>query len=154
MYISLYLQILNKLKSLFVELQNRFALNISDKKDGGDILFHLNPRPAECICIRNSFIGGNWGEEEKWLPDFPFTNGKSFTLKIEVTKDAFRTLVNGKMFVDFKHRTDFRKGKFLVLREGADYYDVTHQQRAVSCCFFYLFIFWRVNELRKTIRDR
>ncbi|XP_052697514.1 uncharacterized protein LOC128175728 [Crassostrea angulata] len=108
-----------------------FAINISDKKEGGDILLHLKPRPTEGICVRNSFIGGNWGEEEKWQPDFPFTNGKSFTLKIEVTKDAFRTLVNGKMFADFKHRTDLRKGKFLVLREGAEYSAVTYQQRTL-----------------------
>lgn len=62
------------------------------------------------------------------------------SMKIEVTKDAFRTVVNGKMFVDFKHRTDFRKGKFLVLREGADYYDVIHQQRAVSSLYLFIYI--------------
>lgn len=114
-------------------------------------MLHLKPRPTEGICVRNSFIGGNWGEEEKWQPDFPFTNGKSFTLKIEVTKDAFRTLVNGKMFADFKHRTDLKKGKFLVLREGAEYSAVTYQHRTVSFLSFYVFM--GVNELETTFRD-
>lgn len=107
----------------------QFAINISDKKEDGDILLHLNPRPSEGICVRNALIGGNWGDEEKWQPYFPFPNGKYFTLMIEVTNDAFRTMVNGKPFVNFTHRTDFRKGKFLVLREGAVYYDVIYQNR-------------------------
>lgn len=99
----------------------------------------MNPRPAEGICVRNALISGNWGDEEKWQPYFPFPNGKYFTLKIEVTNDAFRTLVSGKPFVDFSHRTDFRKGKFLVLREGAEYYDVIYQSRPVN--FIHLFIY-------------
>nr|XP_022330659.1 uncharacterized protein LOC111128968 [Crassostrea virginica] len=108
-----------------------FSINFSatPRMGEGDILFHLNPRPSEGVCIRNALLNGSWGAEEKWQPYFPFDDGRSFSVKIEVTKDAFRTFVNGRPFVDFLHRTDFRAGKYLILREGAEYYDVIFQSK-------------------------
>lgn len=114
--------------------QCRFSINFSatPRMGEGDILFHLNPRPSEGVCIRNALLNGSWGAEEKWQPYFPFDDGRSFSVKIEVTNDAFRTFVNGRPFVDFLHRTDFRAGKYLILREGAEYYDVIFQSKPVS----------------------
>lgn len=45
---------------------------------------------------------------------------------IEVINDVFRIMVNGKFFVNFIYRIDFRKGKFFVLWEGVVYYDVIY----------------------------
>lgn len=114
--------------------QCRFSINFSatPRMGEGDILFHLNPRPSEGVCIRNALLNGSWGAEEKWQPYFPFDDGRSFSIKIEVTNDAFRTFVNGRPFVDFLHRADFRAGKYLILREGAEYYDVIFQSKPVS----------------------
>lgn len=43
-----------------------------------DIAFHLNPRVKEGIVIRNSMIGGNWGQEERELSMNPFMEGQYF----------------------------------------------------------------------------
>lgn len=98
----------------------------------GDIVFHFNPRPSERVCARNALVGGVWGAEERWQPYFPFDDGRSFSMKIEVTKEMFKTYVNGRHFVDFSHRIDFRKGKYLILGDGTEYYDVIFQDKPVS----------------------
>ncbi len=43
-----------------------------------DILFHMNPRVREGIVVRNSMIGGNWGQEDRELSLNPFMEGQYF----------------------------------------------------------------------------
>lgn len=43
-----------------------------------DIAFHMNPRVREGIVIRNSMIGGNWGQEDRELSLNPFMEGQYF----------------------------------------------------------------------------
>ncbi|MGH0166941.1 UNVERIFIED_CONTAM: hypothetical protein FKN15_051830 [Acipenser sinensis] len=43
-----------------------------------DIVFHLNPRILENVVVRNSFIGGSWGQEEMELEFNPFQAGQYF----------------------------------------------------------------------------
>uniref|UniRef100_A0A3Q3QJ42 Galectin n=1 Tax=Monopterus albus TaxID=43700 RepID=A0A3Q3QJ42_MONAL len=43
-----------------------------------DIAFHLNPRVREGIVVRNSMIGGRWGQEERELGMNPFMEGQYF----------------------------------------------------------------------------
>ncbi|XP_062597630.1 galectin-4-like [Saccostrea cucullata] len=110
-----------------------FSINISStpKMGDGDIILHFNARLPERVCVRNALINGSWGAEEKDQPFFPFYDGRSFTFIIEVTDDAFRIYVNGRHFVNFSHRTGYRKGNYLILREGAEYYDVIFQDKPI-----------------------
>ncbi|XP_035766116.1 galectin-4-like [Neolamprologus brichardi] len=43
-----------------------------------DIAFHINPRVKEGIVVRNSMIGGNWGQEEREMSMNPFMEGQYF----------------------------------------------------------------------------
>lgn len=43
-----------------------------------DIAFHMNPRVREGIVVRNSMIGGNWGQEEREMSMNPFMEGQYF----------------------------------------------------------------------------
>lgn len=43
-----------------------------------DIAFHMNPRVREGMVVRNSMIGGNWGQEERELSLNPFMEGQYF----------------------------------------------------------------------------
>uniref|UniRef100_A0A673BT99 Galectin n=1 Tax=Sphaeramia orbicularis TaxID=375764 RepID=A0A673BT99_9TELE len=43
-----------------------------------DIAFHMNPRVREGIVVRNSMIGGDWGQEERELSFNPFMEGQYF----------------------------------------------------------------------------
>lgn len=55
----------------------RFALNFV-VGFSRDIAFHLNPRIREGLVIRNSRIGGMWGQEEIELGINPFMEGQYF----------------------------------------------------------------------------
>lgn len=70
-------------------------------------------------------------DEERDQPHFPFDEGRSFTLRIEVADEGFRTYVNGKPYVNFSHRLDLGNVHYLYLTEGAEFYDISYQDRYV-----------------------
>lgn len=70
-------------------------------------------------------------DEERDQPHFPFDEGRSFTLRIEVAEEGFRTYVNGKPYVNFSHRLDLGNVHYLYLTEGAEFYDISYQDRYV-----------------------
>lgn len=111
----------------------RFAINLQQNPEpcDGEVAFHFNPRPGEQQCVRNSFDGGSWMDEERDQPHFPFDEGRSFTLRIEVAEEGFRTYVNGKPYVNFSHRLDLGNVHYLYLTEGAEFYDISYQDRYV-----------------------
>lgn len=43
-----------------------------------NVALHLNPRIKSGAFIRNSYLGGSWGQEERELPFFPFSSGEYF----------------------------------------------------------------------------
>lgn len=43
-----------------------------------DIAFHMNPRVREGIVVRNSMIGGSWGQEDREISMNPFMEGQYF----------------------------------------------------------------------------
>ena len=103
-----------------------------EAEDGGDILFHFNPRQEDSVVVRNTLSGGEWGGEERDQPNFPFGKGSNFLLRIEVTEDGYHTYVNGKPFINYGHRVDPARGRFLQLGVGAEYYNVQFQDKYVS----------------------
>ncbi|XP_041352679.1 32 kDa beta-galactoside-binding lectin-like isoform X2 [Gigantopelta aegis] len=104
-----------------------FSLNLKYGDDSeSDIAFHFNPRTTQNEVIRNSFAG-DWQDEEKHQPDFPFWEGRTFQLRIYVTPDEYKVMVNGQDFIDYNHRMPFEQVRFLELNEEAEYHDVTIQ---------------------------
>ncbi|KAG2469013.1 LEG4 protein, partial [Polypterus senegalus] len=82
---------------------NRFHINFKVSYSG-DIVFHLNPRFTEFIVVRNSFLGGCWGREEKELEFNPFQPGQYFDMSIRSGNQRFKVYVNGQHLCSFNHR--------------------------------------------------
>ncbi|CAB1416303.1 unnamed protein product [Pleuronectes platessa] len=72
-----------------------------------DLAFHFNPRfndYGKKVLVRNSFIGGSWGKEEREVKHFPFVPGQAFEIKIMCTNTEFKVAVNNSHLLEYKHR--------------------------------------------------
>uniref|UniRef100_A0A4W6CPY6 Galectin n=1 Tax=Lates calcarifer TaxID=8187 RepID=A0A4W6CPY6_LATCA len=69
-----------------------------------DIALHINPRVREGIVVRNSEIGGSWGQEDRELSLNPFMEGQYFDMSIRCGNQRFKVFVNGQHLFDFVHR--------------------------------------------------
>lgn len=69
-----------------------------------DIVFHMNPRVREGVVVRNSMLGGSWGQEERELSMCPFMEGQYFDMSIRCGNQRFKVFVNGQFLFDFFHR--------------------------------------------------
>lgn len=109
----------------------RFIINLQEDEEGGsdNVAFHFNPRNDGDYVVRNTRVDGSWQHEEREAPYFPFNQGMKFVIKIEVAQDGFRVHVNGRHFIDYEHRMDLGRINYLYLSSGAEYYDVTFQNK-------------------------
>ncbi|XP_066559886.1 galectin-4-like isoform X2 [Amia ocellicauda] len=82
---------------------NRFHLNFMV---GGsrDVAFHLNPRIREGMVVRNSYMGGCWGNEESNLDCNPFQEGQYFEISVRCGNWRYKVFVNGQRLCEFAHR--------------------------------------------------
>lgn len=72
------------------------------KNSNKDIVFHFNPRLRQNYAVRNSRLGGRWGEEETIsLTNFPFVRGEEFVIVVFVTRKQFMVAVNGHHFCSY-----------------------------------------------------
>ncbi|XP_028818436.1 galectin-4-like [Denticeps clupeoides] len=96
---------------------NRFCINFIV---GGtrDIAFHLNPRILEGIVVRNSQLGGLWGQEEQEIFFNPFQEGQYFDLSIRCGNWRFKVYVNGQHMCNFIHRYQQFTQIDMILIEG------------------------------------
>lgn len=69
----------------------------------GDIAFHLNPRIGDSV-VRNTYMNGSWGSEERKLAYNPFGPGQFFDLSIRCGMDRFKVFANGQHLFDYSHR--------------------------------------------------
>ncbi|KAM9733859.1 galectin-4-like isoform 2-T2 [Menidia menidia] len=69
-----------------------------------DIAFHMNPRLREGAVVRNSRVGGRWGQEDRELGSSPFMEGQYFDMSIRCGNQRFKVFVNGQHLLDFFHR--------------------------------------------------
>uniref|UniRef100_A0A3Q3MR54 Galectin n=1 Tax=Labrus bergylta TaxID=56723 RepID=A0A3Q3MR54_9LABR len=94
---------------------NRMSINFMVSRSR-DVAFHMNPRVREGIVVRNSKIGGNWGQEDRELSMNPFKEGQYFDvsstdistlvsqMSIRCGNQRFKVFVNGQHLFDFFHR--------------------------------------------------
>lgn len=72
-------------------LLDRFAVNLCcGEDDDCDIAYHFNPRLQENCSIRNTFSGGEWQNEERDQPCFPFEKKETCEIAINIQPDRFR----------------------------------------------------------------
>ncbi|XP_027711256.1 galectin-4 isoform X2 [Vombatus ursinus] len=69
-----------------------------------DVALHINPRLSEGAVVRNSYLGGKWGKEERNATFNPFTRGQYFDLSIRCGHDRFKVFANGQHVFDYPHR--------------------------------------------------
>ncbi|XP_061683291.1 galectin-4-like [Syngnathoides biaculeatus] len=85
------------------ERANRFSINFLASRCG-DIALHINPRVSDSVVVRNSMIGGRWGQEERQLAANPFKAGQYFDLSIRCAGDRFKVFIDGQPLFDYNHR--------------------------------------------------
>uniref|UniRef100_UPI000D2F9AAB galectin-4-like n=1 Tax=Maylandia zebra TaxID=106582 RepID=UPI000D2F9AAB len=83
-------------KSTHCRLRIKFLVSRSR-----DVAFHIHPRFREGIVVRNSMIGGNWGQEEREMSMNPFMEGQYFDMSIRCGNQRFKVFVNGQHLFDF-----------------------------------------------------
>ncbi|XP_064157153.1 uncharacterized protein LOC135235529 isoform X4 [Anguilla rostrata] len=82
---------------------DRFAINFN-VSSSGDLAFHFNPRMNDGSVVRNSYLRGNWGSEERDVKFNPFQRGRYFQILIRCGKQQFMVFVNGKHMFNYYHR--------------------------------------------------
>ncbi|KAK2490749.1 hypothetical protein MC885_013935 [Smutsia gigantea] len=109
----------------------------------GDLALHINPRPLEGVLVRNSYLNGSWGSEERKISYNPFGPGQFFDvslgslppfppkpvsapwpqaalslqLSVRCGIDRFKVFANGQHLFDFSHRLSaFQKVDMLEIQ--------------------------------------
>jgi hypothetical protein len=82
--------------------KGNFAINLLGQN--GDVLFHFNPRFSEKAVVRNSSLGGQWGNEER-EGAFPFKKEIGTDIVIAIEPYSIQIFVDNKRYSTFAHRT-------------------------------------------------
>ncbi|XP_038151602.1 galectin-8-like [Cyprinodon tularosa] len=80
-----------------------FSVNLCNSQTE-NVALHLNPRMKSGVFIRNSYLDGSWGQEERELPFFPFSAGEYFEILLLCQPHQFKLAVNGSHLLEFRHR--------------------------------------------------
>ncbi|XP_073454840.1 galectin-4-like [Aquarana catesbeiana] len=81
----------------------KFHINFKSSRTN-DIALHFNVRLNENAVVRNSFLGGGWGPEERSAPFNPFQVGQYFDISIRTGNGRYKVYVNGQQFCEYAHR--------------------------------------------------
>lgn len=99
-----------------------------------DVAFHFNPRLNEGCVVSNSFERGSWQREER-KRDVPFRKGHPFELRILVNSSSFMVAVDGKHYLEFKHRIPLQRVDALGLQGGLEVASISFQSPATNSAF-------------------
>lgn len=77
-----------------------------------DIIFQLNPQLEKGIVVTNNRLDDEWGKEES-SKDVPLKPGVPFQLVVGVSSMGFETRLDGKEWVQYKHKQDVSQAKTL-----------------------------------------
>jgi hypothetical protein len=98
---------------------NRFSINLccGPNFGGCDTALHINPRFDEGnVVVRNTFMNGAWGGEERDGPRFHLQRGQTFECMILIQHDIIRVAFNGQHYFEFRHRLAKERISHVVLR--------------------------------------
>uniref|UniRef100_A0A8D3AYW6 Galectin n=1 Tax=Scophthalmus maximus TaxID=52904 RepID=A0A8D3AYW6_SCOMX len=89
---------------------DRFNVNLQcGSRIDADIALHINPRYDTDSCVvTNTLHNGSWGAEER-KKNSMLLAGSPFNLLITVGRDSFQLNVNGRHFMDYRHRIAFQQ---------------------------------------------
>ncbi|GAB1609650.1 hypothetical protein Ahia01_001250900 [Argonauta hians] len=83
----------------------RFTVNLNTEFDTAvhfDV--RIDQENFKQSVVRNSYIAKHWGEEETYIPYFPFSAGVGFDCMIVAEEHYYRFVINSRNFVTFHHR--------------------------------------------------
>ncbi|XP_041354356.1 galectin-4-like [Gigantopelta aegis] len=84
-----------------------------------DSCFTFNPRFNERCVVRNSLQYGSWGTEERH-GGLPFQKGVPFEITFQVKHDVYKVAVNGRHFIDYRHRMPKESVQYLMILGGVE----------------------------------
>uniref|UniRef100_A0ABM5EN37 Galectin n=1 Tax=Pogona vitticeps TaxID=103695 RepID=A0ABM5EN37_9SAUR len=99
-----------------------------------DIAFHFNPRFNERCVVSNSFERGSWQREER-KQDLPFRKGHPFEIRILVNSSSFMVAVDGKHYLEFKHRIPLNRVDTIGISGGLEVASISFQGPATNSVF-------------------
>ncbi|KAG9340580.1 hypothetical protein JZ751_021402 [Albula glossodonta] len=111
----------------------RFHVNLQcGSRQGADIAIHFNPRydSHPGYVVVNSHRG-HWETEER-KHTAPIPRGSNFTLSFQVTREGYMVTVNGKQFMEFRHRISFAAVDTIAIDGGVEVISIAFQNPAVS----------------------
>nr|CAD7425380.1 unnamed protein product [Timema monikensis] len=99
---------------------DRFSVNL-ESAGGAEKALHFNPRFNDGVVVRNSFLNGGWGPEER-DGGLPLRKGAKFTLNIRCDPDGYRggvVVIYRNLKFDFfdSRNTYFGKGNDLFAQK-------------------------------------
>lgn len=77
-----------------------------------DVVFHTSIRLKEKIIVRNSFINGKWGKEERG-GRFEISHNTHFEVTFLPESEHYRIEINNKKLGLFRHRLPLHLVKFI-----------------------------------------
>jgi len=97
----------------------RFEINLLNDtteidEHKGSATLHVSVRFDEGKVVLNSFLGAQWGKEERHSN--PFKVGEPFDIRIRVHDDKYELTANQKHLADYKHRENFSTVDYLQVR--------------------------------------
>ncbi|KAJ8383884.1 hypothetical protein AAFF_G00213470 [Aldrovandia affinis] len=110
---------------------DRFHVNLqSGSRPGANVALHFNPRydSHPGYVVVNTFQQ-KWGSEER-RHEAPMPHGSTFTLTFLVNRQAFTVTINGRHFMEFKHRLPFNTVDTISIVGGVEVNSISFQSPA------------------------
>lgn len=95
----------------------RFAINLQcgpNTNPRDDLALHFNVRMLDRVIVRNTLIMGQWGQEERHCPTFPFLPGQGFQIVILADSHHYKIAINGHHFTEFHCRAPMERVSYLT----------------------------------------